>query len=321
MLKELAVFHVKTFKAIILASLLFFSFCCCGYAGSADLEKTDANGLELRAMSFNIRYGTADDGENHWKNRRQMVFEVLRNHKSDVVGLQEALRFQLEEILTAVPGYGMVGVGRDDGDKEGEYCAILYDRARFDVNESTTFWLSDTPEVPNSITWGNAYTRICTWSRFVDKKSGKAFYIYNLHLDHVSQPSREKSAVLLAQRIRQRKHHDPFVVAGDFNVGEENPVIKYLRGETVNVGHDSDVPANPVPLVDTFRVLHRNASGVGTFNEFKGNRDGEKIDYVLAPSATKVLEAQILHDNINGRYPSDHFPVTARLVLFKESIR
>ena len=311
----------KTFILLIMAAWLLFGFCSCGYAGNANLEKTDANGLELRVMSFNIRFGTAEDGENHWKNRQQMVFDVLRNHKSDVIGMQETLHFQIEEILTAVPGYGMVGVGREDGDKEGEYSAILYDRTRFDVNESDTFWLSDTPEVPGSITWGNACTRICTWARFVDKKSGSAFYVYNLHLDHISQPSREKSAALLIQRIGQRKHRDPFLVTGDFNVGEGNPVIRYLKGEITFDGNDNDVPANPIPVVDTFRVLYPDASGVGTFNEFEGKRDGEKIDYILAPSVTKVLEAQILHDNVDGRYPSDHFPVIARLILFKKSIR
>jgi endonuclease/exonuclease/phosphatase family metal-dependent hydrolase len=301
--------------AALLGLWIFLSFCLCGYAEDADSDRAGADGLELRVMSFNIRCGTARDGENHWKNRRQMVFDVLRNHPSDVVGLQEALRFQIDEICKDLPAYGEIGVAREDGKTQGEYSAILYRPDRFGVGESGTFWFSDTPEVPGSITWGNACTRICTWARLIDKKSGRAFYIFNLHLDHVSQPSREKSAVLLAQRIHNRKHTDPFVVTGDFNAGESNRVIAYLKGKTVPGGQDKHKSKNPVPMVDTFRVLHPNVKDVRTSHSFRGGRQGNKIDYVFAPPAVKVLGAQILHDNVDGRYPSDHYPVTARLRL------
>jgi endonuclease/exonuclease/phosphatase family metal-dependent hydrolase len=183
------------------------------------------------------------------------------------------------------------------------------------VDESGTFWFSDTPEVPGSSHWGNACVRICTWARFVEKKSGRAFYVFNLHLDHVSQPSREKSAVLLAQRVHHRKYKDPFVVTGDFNTGENNPVVKYLKCKTSLSGADGRESNNPVPMVDTFRVLHPDAKDVRTAHGFRGNRKGNKIDYVFTPPGVEVLEAQILYDNVDGRYPSDHFPVTARLRL------
>jgi endonuclease/exonuclease/phosphatase family metal-dependent hydrolase len=269
----------------------------------------------LSVMSFNIRYGSANDGENHWNNRREMVFDVFRNHHPDIVGLQEALDFQIAEIRRALTKYGQIGVAREDGKTEGEYSVILYRLDRFDVDESETFWLSDTPEVPGSSHWGNARVRICTWARFVEKKSGKAFYLYNTHLDHVSQPSREKSAVLLAQRIRDRRHPDPFVVTGDFNAGEDNPVVTYLKGMTSLGGPDGRESSSSVPMVDTFRVLHPHIKDVRTGHGFRGSRQGNKIDYVLAPPDVKVLEAQILYDNVDGRYPSDHFPVTARLRL------
>jgi len=266
-------------------------------------------------MSFNIRYGTANDGQNRWEHRREMVFDVLRKHRPDVVGLQETLRFQIDEIRQALPEYGEIGVGRDDGKTKGEYCAILYCRDRFGVDESGTFWLSDTPEVPGSITWGNACTRICTWARLVEKKSDRAFYVFNLHLDHVSQPSREKSVVLLTQRILGRKHPDAFVVTGDFNAGENNPAILYLKARSSLAGEHAGKPRNPVPMVDTFRLLHPDAVEAGTFNGFVGKRKGEKIDFVLTTLGVEVIEAQILRDEVNGRYPSDHFPVTARLRL------
>ena len=300
---------------ILLVLWMIFSFCSCRDAEQANLNYTAAKGLELQVMSFNIRYGTANDGENRWENRRRMAFNVIRNHKSDAVGLQEAMRFQIDDIREALPVYGEIGVAREDGKTKGEYSAILYRTDRFKVGESGTFWFSDTPEVPGSSHWGNACVRICTWARFIEKKSGRAFYLFNLHLDHVSQPSREKSAVLLAQRIQSRKHAEPFVVTGDFNAGEKNPLIAYLKGQTALSEPNEEPSKNPVPMVDTFRVLHPDATDVGTFNAFKGNREGEKIDFIFTTSDVRVLDAGILYDNLDGYYPSDHFPVTARLRL------
>jgi len=304
---------MRFLRIIILCLWVFLGLWCRqGFAGAGP-NPAETYDLKLRVMSFNIRYGTANDGENHWKNRRDMVFDLLRNHKSDVVGLQEALKFQIDEIIKAVPMFGMVGVGRDDGKTKGEYCAILYNRERLAVGQSGTFWLSDTPDVPGSITWGNDCTRICTWTRFVEKNSGKAFYVYNLHLDHVSQPSREKSVVLVAERIGQRKNKEPFVITGDFNAGENNPAILFLKGKAALDNRMGGQSKNPLAVVDTFRVLHPDAKDVGTFNQFKGNRKGDKIDYIFTTPDVKVLEAAILRDNINGRYPSDHYPVKAEL--------
>lgn len=269
--------------------------------------------LELKVFSFNIRYGTADDGENSWQHRRQIVFDLLRNHHPDIVGLQEALHFQINEICNELPRYSYLGVGRDDGKIKGEFCAILYHNERFDVSESNTFWLSDTSKVPGSITWGNACTRICTWARFIDKKTRQPFYLYNLHLDHVSQFSREKSVVLLTQRIQNRRYPDPVIVTGDFNAGEDNPASLYLKGRAVLADSNDLSSENPLPMVDTFRVLQPNATEVGTFHEFTGKCTGPKIDYILTRPCVKVLSADILHDNVNGCYPSDHFPIIATM--------
>ena len=151
-------------------------------------------------MSFNIRYGTAKDGENHWTERREMLLDVIREQDADIVGLQEALASQIDEIVAAVPIYAVVGVGRDDAARAGEFSAILFRKDRLRVAEAGTFWFSDTPSVPGSKSWGNNITRISTWARFVDR-DGRGFYHFNLHLDHESQPSRERSTVLLKQRI------------------------------------------------------------------------------------------------------------------------
>jgi endonuclease/exonuclease/phosphatase family metal-dependent hydrolase len=251
----------------------------------------------LTVMSFNIRYGTANDGENHWLKRRAQLFALLREQQADVIGLQEALHGQIEEILQAVPGYGYVGVGRSDGQRAGEYAAILYRTARLQARRSDTFWFSDTPGVVKSTSWGNQIERICTWAYFEDH-DGPAFYLYNVHLDHQSQPSRERSAALLLARVGARDPKAPVVVTGDFNAGEDNPAAVAMRAV----------------FRDSFRVLHPDAREVGTFSGFKMDQTGgEKIDFVFVEQGTDVLDAAIVRTARDGRYPSDHFPVTARI--------
>jgi endonuclease/exonuclease/phosphatase family metal-dependent hydrolase len=260
----------------------------------------------LTVMSFNIRYGTANDGENRWENRRQALFALMRAENADLIGVQEALYSQLQEILAAVPGYAVTGVGRDDGRTKGEFSAILFRTSRFTLSDAGTFWFSDTPGVVASTSWGNTITRICSWARFIDR-DGRAFWHYNVHLDHQSQPSRERSTALLAQRIATRADRgEPAIVTGDLNVGESNPALPALVGSA----------SAPGPFVDTFRVLYPDAKEVGTFTGFDATRiAGDKIDYVFVPRGTEVISAAIVRTATNGRVPSDHFPVTARFRL------
>ena len=251
----------------------------------------------LTVMSFNIRYGTANDGDNHWLKRREQLFALLREQQADVVGLQEALHGQIDEILQAVPGYDYVGVGRSDGRRAGEYAAILYRTARLRARRSDTFWFSDTPGVVKSTSWGNQIERISTWAYFEDRE-GPSFYFFNVHLDHQSQPSRERSVALLLERIGARDPKAPVVVTGDFNAGEANAAAVAMRAS----------------FVDTFRARHPDANEVGTFNGFKpGQTTGDKIDFVFVEPGTEVLDAAIVRTSRDGRYPSDHFPVTARI--------
>jgi endonuclease/exonuclease/phosphatase family metal-dependent hydrolase len=265
----------------------------------------------MSVMTYNIRYGTAKDGENAWNLRREMLFDVIRREDADLVGLQEALDFQIQEIVGAAPGYAVVGVGRDNGLRAGEYSAILYKKDRFHVAEAGTFWFSDTPSVPGSRSWGNTITRICTWARFVDR-DGRGFWLFNVHLDHQSQPSRERSTELLRDRIAARASpNEPVVVTGDFNVGENNPAIHTLVGRP-----RTEPPGGPAPFVDTFRILHPDEPAVGTFNGFKvGTIGSDKIDYVLVQPGTEVIRAEIIRTSRGDRYPSDHFPVVARVRL------
>ncbi|MEX2672205.1 MAG: endonuclease/exonuclease/phosphatase family protein [Phycisphaeraceae bacterium] len=276
-------------------------------AGGAALAE-EPPPFEVDLMSFNIRFGTANDGPDHWRHRHEMVFDVIDRRGGDFVGLQEAVAFQIDAIREAVPRYATVGVGRDDGERRGEFTNILYDRDRWelDAEHHGTFWLSDTPEKVASTSWGNDITRICTWARFIERGTGRGIYIFNTHWDHRSQPSRVQSAKLVMQRIADRAHPgEPVVLMGDMNAGEDNPAMQYVRGEAADA---------PLKLVDTFRVVHPEAEEVGTFNGFTiGSTGGAKIDHVLVEPGAVVLEAAIDRTAREGQYPSDHFPVTAKV--------
>ncbi|MGE3241804.1 MAG: endonuclease/exonuclease/phosphatase family protein [Pirellulales bacterium] len=258
----------------------------------------------LKVMTFNIRYGTAEDGENAWPKRRELVFQMLREEAPQVIGLQEALRFQLDELREALPDFGEIGVGRDDGRVAGEYAAILYDRRRLEVLNQGTFWFSRTPGTPGSITWGGSLPRVCSWARLRDKTGDREFYLYNVHWDHVSQESREKSGVMLLDQIVHReKSGAAVVVTGDFNAEERNTAYQRL------------LISKDVTLRDTFRTLHPDEKSVGTFHGFQGGSDGAKIDFVLVSPEWQVEAANIVRTHRDKIYPSDHYPVTATIEL------
>ena len=256
----------------------------------------------VRALSFNIRYGTAADGDHAWPNRRGHVVTLIRDHAPHLIGFQEALRFQLDELEQRLHRYQEIGVGRDDGKTAGEYAAIWVDTLRFRVVTSGTFWFSDTPTVPGSKHWGNGITRISTWARLVDRATGDTLRVYNNHWDHQSQPSREKSAALLLQRIAQDgAPGDGILVFGDFNADEANPAAQAM------------VTSTRTPLRDTFRAAHPDARVVGTFNSFRGDSTGGKIDFILADPAWRVSDAGIDRRRFGSLWPSDHFAVWAVL--------
>lgn len=260
----------------------------------------------LRLLTFNIRYGTANDGEHAWPNRRAAVVGTIADHAPHLLGVQEALRFQLDEISAALPRYRVIGVGRDDGSSSGEYAAILVDTARFDVLSSGTFWLSDTPDVPGSMHWGNRITRITTWARLHDRATGDTVRAYNAHWDHESQPSRERSAALMLARIgTDRSSSDAVLVFGDFNSDEGNPAFLEL------------VRSPSMRLRDSFRDRHPDASPVGTFNSFRGDSTAGKIDAVLVGPRWAVLDAGIDRRKWGNLWASDHFAVWATVQRLK----
>ena len=293
----------KSHWIMVLVTMVFLGGISC-----AEQKNTSCRDRAMTVLSFNIRFSTAEDGDNSWVNRRHLLFETLREIDADLIGLQEALHVQIAEIKEALPAYGHFGVGRDDGDTLGEYSAILYKKDRFTVLENGTFWLSDHPQKVASIDWGNACTRICTWGYLKDHKHNRAFYIYNLHLDHVSQYSREQSVALLQQTMLSRSGQDPVIVTGDFNAAEDNPAMQSLKS-----GIAGENGQTILGLRDSFRELHPKAEQVGTYHAFNGDSTGGKIDYVFIDDHFEVLEAGIIRKHQQNRYPSDHFPVVARV--------
>jgi endonuclease/exonuclease/phosphatase family metal-dependent hydrolase len=294
---------------LVLAAAVLAGAACTGVRPTAQPDSS-LLAEPVRAMTFNIRYGTASDAEHAWPLRRHLTFRAIRDFAPTVLGVQEALRFQLDEIARELPGFGEIGVGREDGIEEGEYSAILYDQQWLELLEHGTFWLSDTPTVPGSVSWGNRITRLATWARFRDRASpGATFYVFNTHWDHESQPSRERSAALIIERIRARAHpDDPVLLMGDFNAGEDNAAYRALLAPRAAVQGN-------VPLYDTFRAVHPDARETGTYHAFRGDRSGPKIDAILASPEWETLNAEIVLLEENGLYPSDHFPVTATVRL------
>jgi endonuclease/exonuclease/phosphatase family metal-dependent hydrolase len=255
------------------------------------------SGTMLSAMTFNIRNGDARDGEHAWLNRHELVAQIIEQENPDVLGLQEVLDYQLDFLLDLLPQYTTAGVGREDGQREGEFSPILYKR-EFVAQREGTFWLSDTPEVPGSMAWGTACTRICTWLDLVTTE-GRLF-VLNCHLDHVSAEARARGLQLVAAQCEETK---PTLLMGDFNCSESE-----LAGYDVM----------PSWLVDTFRMVHAQTSEVNTYHGFNaGATVGDKIDYILAGPAWafRVTDARIVRTTFGGRPPSDHFPVMASFEL------
>jgi endonuclease/exonuclease/phosphatase family metal-dependent hydrolase len=270
--------------------------------------------LNLNIMSFNIRRGTARDGRNHWIYRRNLVREILDRYRPDVLGLQEAVDFQISEIREMLPGYKHVGIGNLGHDK-GLHNSIFYDADQFMLDQQGTFWLSDTPDIPRSKGWGNILPRICTWVRLIEKESRQAFYFYNTHLDHLSQRARKKSVILLIHRIYGRPFEDPFVLTGDFNARERSRPIQYLKGNIPLRIKTKNTTLNPVPLVDTFRVRYPDKQNTVTFHGFRKYFFRFRLDYIFVPSSVRVLDAEIIELKWKKRYPSDHFPLFTHIGL------
>lgn len=297
----------KSFIALCLFSLLALASCSRREKIlRREIQFSEDGPGVVRVMTFNIRCGNAPDGVNHWNHRKELVFDVLADHRTDVIGMQEALDFQIQQIRRALPQYKIVSAGRDDGNRLGEACPILYRRDRFTLSDSGSFWFSNMPWKPGSKNWGNDIPRLCTWVRLFDRAAENSFYVYNLHLDHASQSSREYSIRLLVKELAHRNPMDPVIVLGDFNMDTDNPAMAPLR--RINADFINE------PLVDVWRYLHSGQSAA-TYHAFGKQSDGPCLDHILIEGSTQLIEVALDTRTFGGRYPSDHFPITALVKL------
>jgi len=258
----------------------------------------------LRAMTYNVRYASNDDkGGRSWKQRVPLIKKGLGMWKPEILGVQEALHSQMIALRKMLPAHGVVGCGRDDGKQRGEYVGIFFDKSKWraDASQQGHFWFSNDPSKPGSKSWGNSVARMCTWVRLIDNH-GAGVYVYNLHWDHRSKESREKSAELLLKRIQKRDYIDePVVVLGDFNAGLGSESIKTLLAKEGMRGK---------LLIDSYASAFPDAIDPATFNHWESKVDGfGKIDHVFSSPSLKVKGAAIPLIAKGEQVGSDHHPV------------
>lgn len=262
-----------------------------------------AQEIFLNVLTYNIRYANSDDNPNIWSARKENVFSVIREAKPDVFGLQEALKEQVADAEKAFPGFVRVGVGRDDGKESGEYSPLFYNSQKYKFILSGTFWLSQTPNVAGSRGWDAACNRVVTWLKLKEKKSGKLFFVFCTHFDHMGELARSNSALFLLHSVDSLSGDNPVIVMGDFNATPDSEPYKLITEKS-----------NPIHLVDS-RTRNENPKGPeNTYTGFRvGGISGERIDYIFLKGIKQVDNFLVNSSNNGEYYPSDHLPVSARL--------
>ena len=250
-------------------------------------------------ISYNIRYDNNWDIENSWKIRRNKISQILVQYSPSIIGIQEGLLNQVQYIDSSLIDYDYVGVGRDDGKKKGEFCAIYFDTTRYVLLKNSTFWLSETPDTI-SVGWDAALERICTYGLFKDRITKEEFLVFNTHFDHIGVIAREKSSELILKRINKINRQSlPVILMGDFNSIPNSPSVKEIITE----------------LSDALQISLEKLQGPrGTFNGFNEDLPIEqRIDYIFT-NKLKVLSYTHINDRLdNNRHVSDHLPVMIKI--------
>ncbi|WP_189021802.1 endonuclease/exonuclease/phosphatase family protein [Paenibacillus albidus] len=246
--------------------------------------------------TVNVRFDNPADQENAWGYRKKHFLEMMSYYSWDVAGLQEVCGNQLEDI-SRLSEYSYEGIGREN-DNVSEHVPVLYKKDRFEKEDGGTFWLSLTPDY-SSKSWNSDCKRICTWVRLKDIRNGKVFVFLNTHLDHVSEEARFKSVQLLKDWIEEHASNVPVVLAGDFNAFPEERCYQVITGILQNARQAAN-------------AAHYGPTGTFTgFDYSIAWEDLKEIDYIFASRHVNVLKTRTVVDSFDGRYPSDHFPVTA----------
>lgn len=274
----------------------------CG-PGRADAQAPSgekASAATLTIMTYNLKFASTNP-PNAWPARRPLVREVVRQVSPDVIGTQEGLYEQLKDIATDLPEYDWIGLGREGGSR-GEFMAVFYRKARFEPLAFDHFWLSGTPEVIGSNTWGGKWPRMVTWVKFLDRQTQQEFFLWNTHFANDSQSAREESAKLVRDRVAALDTKLPLILTGDFNAAAgTNQAYHILTRDSF--------------FADTWIASKaRKGEGLNTSNGFEGiRRNGVRIDWILTRGVFTVDSAEIVTFSRDGQFPSDHFPVVVRL--------
>lgn len=263
-------------------------------------NKKQWTSIDVKAMTFNLRFKNNNDSSPHtWNERVPAIRRLINMEKPDIIGAQEVSHTQLQDLKNNLPNYNWVGGNRR------EYSAIFYKEKEYSILEYDHFWLSDTPGVIGSKTWGNKIPRMVAWVKFLDKKSNKQFYFVNTHFDHQSAKARKKSAELILKLTKKFDPELPVILTGDFNAEPDSLPHQIL---TSDGGYDD--------LWETAKT--RINEDLGTFNGFDdptGKGPDKRIDWILGKGNLTANEIEIVNDQKNGQFPSDHFPVIADISL------
>lgn len=260
----------------------------------------------VRVMTFNIRYAGGDSGPNAWNQRRPRVLNTIRQANPDILGLQEVLAYQADELRKELQNYGFIGVGRDDGQSKGEFAPIMWRRSHFKLLRHGHFALAEDTDTPGIPGWDAALPRIATWTVLAYRHAPlNKLFVLNTHFDHVGQQARIQSARLIRDVVESMGGR-PIIVMGDFNCPPGSPPYHILTADRQNLAELRDVFANPQSAPQ---------QTLGTYHGFDGKPDSERIDWILHNRRFQVIEATINIRHFNNQYPSDHFPVQATLRL------
>ena len=262
---------------------------------AANKEKKNDN--TLKVMSYNIRLGSANDGTNSWGLRYPATAEMIEDQMPDIFGVQEALASQIRFIEDNFVNYKSVGVGREDGKKDGEHMSIFWNKKTVSLLKWGTFWLSETPEKP-SMGWDAACKRTATWALMKCKKTGKKFYYVNTHLDHKGAEAQKNGLKLIVDRIDDINPEGyPMILTGDFNITPDNP--------------------NLVELDSKMQSVRKVAEKTDNHDTFNGWGKGKGvIDYIYASGFSAYPEYQTVTKRYADRkFVSDHYPICAVLVF------
>lgn len=258
----------------------------------------------LSVMTFNMRYDNPEDGQNNWRFRRERIAGVIKAQEVDVLGTQELLSNQFNDLSGLLTGYQGVGVGRLDGAESGEYCAVFFRKDRFTLLDSGTFWLSETPEVVGSLGWDGACERIATWVVLRDRDGRELFFI-DTHLDHVGQVARDEGVSLLMKRIETLSGGRPVILTGDFNSEPGSSVVAHVQKDGV--------------LHDAKAIAAQRSGTDWSFSDFGQIPEAERplLDYIFVSGDIEAVRYEVLPDIFDGGYVSDHAPVMAVVKIAK----